>query len=202
MQARYLSAALVLAFFGLGVTAQTTSSAAPRPLPKLVGSIDGHPGWPVAKPADVKSPEAILNAVYDVISGGKGQTRDWNRMRSLFIPDARLIPAINVAATADQPAHVDAIILTIDDYIARSSGRMTVDGFFEHSIHNDVEQFGNIVQIWSTYESRHNAADPKPFARGINSFQLLNDGKRYWIVNIFWDAESLGHSIPHKYLPK
>jgi len=202
MQARYVSASLILAFFSLGATAQTSSPAAPPPLPPLVGSIAGHPGWPVAKPEDVKSPEAILNAVYDVISGGKGQARDWNRMRSLFIPGARLIPAITVAATADKPAHTDAILLTIEDYIARSSARMTANGFFEHSIHNEVEQFGNIVQIWSTYESRHNADDPKPFARGINSFQLLNDGKRYWIVNIFWDAESTEHLIPRKYLPK
>lgn len=201
MQARYLPS-LVLAFFSLAVTAQTTSPAAPPSLPPLVGSIAGHPGWPAAKPEDVKSPEAILNAVYDVISGGKGQARDWNRMRSLFIPDARLIPAVTVAATAGEPAHTDAVLLTIDDYIARSSGRMTASGFFEHSIHNEVEQFGNIVQIWSTYESRHNANDPKPFARGINSFQLLNDGKRYWIVNIFWAAESPEYPIPQKYLPK
>ena len=73
---------------------------------------------------------------------------------------------------------------------------MTANGFFEHSIHNQQEQFGNMVQIWSTYESRHNANDAKPFARGINSFQLLNDGKRYWIVNIFWDAESPDQPIP------
>ena len=202
MQARYVSAALVLAFFSLGAPAQTSSPAALPPLPPLVGSIAGHPGWPVAKSKDVKSPEAILNAVYDVISGGKGQARDWNRMRSLFIPGARLIPTIAVAATADKPAQTDAILLTIDDYIARSSGKMTANGFFERSIHNEEEQFGNIVQIWSTYESRHNADDPRPFARGINSFQLLNDGKRYWIVNIFWDAESPEHPIPSKYLPR
>lgn len=201
MHVRYLPLSLAVAFFTLGVNAQT-SSAAPPPLPPLVGSIAGHPGWPVAKPQDVKTPQTILNAVYEVISGGKGQARDWNRMRSLFIPDARLIPAISVPATAGQPAHTDVIILTIDDYIARSSGRMTANGFFEHSIHNEVEQFGNIVQIWSTYESRHDAHDLKPFARGINSFQLLNDGKRYWIVNIFWDAESPDHPIPQKYLPK
>jgi len=118
-------------------------------------------------------------------------------MRSLFIPDARLIPA---SATGGG-AHADAIILTIDGYIARSNGRMTTTGFFEHSIHNEVEQFGNIVQIWSTYESRHNADDATPFARGINSFQLLKDGDRYWVVNIFWDAESPTNPIPAKYLP-
>jgi hypothetical protein len=188
---------VVLVLASIAAVAQTPAPTAPATPAPLVGSIAGHPGWPVAKTEDVKSPEAILAAVYDVISGGKGQARDWDRMRSLFIPDARLIPA---SATAGG-AHTDAIILTIDGYIARSNGRMTTTGFFEDSIHNEVEQFGNIVQIWSTYESRHNADDPTPFARGINSFQLLKDGDRYWVVNIFWDAESPTKPIPAKYLP-
>jgi hypothetical protein len=89
----------------------------------------------------------------------------------------------------------------VDGYIERSGSRLTSDGFFEHSIHNEIEQFGNIVQVWSTYESRHNPEDAKPFARGINSFQLLKDGDRYWVVNIFWDSESPAKPIPAKYLP-
>src|SRR5580704_17874023 len=164
-QASRIAAVAVLTLFPAAMLAQAAAPARP------VGSIAGHPGWPVAKPEDVKSPEAILNAVYSVISGGKGQPRDWDRMRSLFIPDARLIPS-----STGKNGHTDAIILTIDDYIARSNGRMTSAGFFEHSVHNETEQFGNIVQVWSTYESRHNADDPNPFARGINSFQLLKDG--------------------------
>ena len=179
------------------VAAQAQAPAAPTP-PPLVGSIATRSDWPQAKPEDVSSPEVILNAVYNVISGPKGQQRDWDRMRSLFIPDARLIPATTTSARG----HADAVILTIDGYIARSQSRMTTNGFFEHSIHNEIEQFGNIVQIWSTYESRHSPDDPTPFARGINSFQLLKDGDRYWVVNIFWDAESSTNPIPAKYLPK
>jgi hypothetical protein len=196
------AALVVFVLSGAAATAQSANpTATPAPAP-LIGSIAGHPGWPSAKPDDVSSPEAILNAVYSVISGPKGQARDWDRMRSLFLPDARLIPATNVpAAPGSVAAHSDAVFLTIDGYIARSSVRMTSAGFFEHSVHNEIEQFGNIVQIWSTYESRHNADDPTPFARGINSFQLLKDGDRYWVVNIFWDAESPAHPIPAKYLP-
>lgn len=189
------------AIFAVTLACATTiaqqPSATPTPKP-LVGSIAAHPDWPRAKPADVASVDAIMAAVYDVISGPKGQARDWDRMRSLFIPDALLIPA---RAIKDTP-HADAIILTIDGYIERSSNTMTTNGFFERGIHNDVEQFGNIVQVWSTYESRHNADDPKPFARGINSFQLLKDGDRYWVVNIFWDSETPEKPIPAQYLPK
>jgi len=197
-QFQRLTASVILLFSSAAALAQTAApapTAALPPPPHLVGSIAGHPGWPVAKPADVSSPEAILDAVYSVISGPQGQPRDWDRMRSLFIPDARLIPIVPAAG------HADAVVLTIDGYIARASARMATMGFYESSVHNVTEQYGNIVQVWSTYESRHAATDPTPFVRGINSFQLLKDGDRYWIVNIFWDAETPDHPIPAQYLP-
>jgi hypothetical protein len=201
-QANHTAVLFILALSSAAAFAQSATPTPPAAPAPLVGSIAGHPGWPAAKPEDVSSPEAILAAVYSVISGPKGQSRDWDRMRSLFLPDARLIPTTTVPATpAGAAAHTDAVFLTIDGYITRSSARMTSAGFFEHSIHNEIEQFGNIVQIWSTYESRHNVDDPTPFARGINSFQLLKDGDRYWVVNIYWDAESPTHPIPAKYLP-
>ena len=40
----------------------------------------------------------------------------------------------------------------------------------------------------------------KPFARGINNFQMIHDGKRWWIVSIYWKAEDAEHPIPEKYL--
>ena len=48
---------------------------------------------PAADPADVESIDAIMAAVYDVISGGAGEARDWDRFMSRFIPEARLIPS-------------------------------------------------------------------------------------------------------------
>jgi hypothetical protein len=192
---KHASCIAVVTLFSIAALAQTPAAPAPTPARPL-GSIASHPGWPAAKPEDVNSPEAIIAAVYSVISGAKGQQRDWDRMRSLFVPDARLIPTVPAGS-----AHTDAVFLTIDGYIERSKGRMTSEGFFERSIHNETEQFGNIVQIWSTYESRHSVDDATPFARGINSFQLLKDGDRYWVVNIFWDAETPTKPIPAKYLP-
>jgi len=185
-----LAATLVLSSSMLAQTAAAPAAAKP-----LSGAIASHPDWPKAKPADVDSIDHILASLYDVISGPAHQPRDWVRMRSLFVPDARLIP---VRATATGG---DVIQLSIDDYITRSSARMEADGFFEKGTHNVIEQFGDIVDVFSTYESRHTLADAKPFARGINSIQMLKDGGRYWIVNIYWDAERPETPIPAKYLP-
>jgi hypothetical protein len=60
--------------------------------------------------------------------------------------------------------------------------------------------FGNIAHVFSTYESKHAKDDEKPFARGINSFQLMNDGKRWWIVTIFWQGEDDKNPLPAEYL--
>src|SRR5690349_17676023 len=44
---------------------------------------------PAANPKDVESIDAIMAALYGVISGPAGE-RDWNRFRSLFLPEARM----------------------------------------------------------------------------------------------------------------
>ncbi|HMP94506.1 MAG TPA: hypothetical protein PKD90_16620, partial [Phnomibacter sp.] len=42
--------------------------------------------------ADVQSPRAIIEALYQVISGEAGAPRNWERFLHLFAPAARLIP--------------------------------------------------------------------------------------------------------------
>jgi hypothetical protein len=150
---------------------------------------------PAANPKDVATVDSIIAAVYDVISGPAGQKRDWDRMRSLFVPGARLIP------TGRRPSgEVGSRVLTVEEYITRSSPLLETNGFFEREIARHSEMFGNIVHAFSTYESRHKLDDAKPFARGINSIQLMNDGKRWWIVTIFWQGEDDKAPLPEKYL--
>jgi hypothetical protein len=56
------------------------------------------------------------------------------------------------------------------------------------------------MHVFSTYESKRAAADEKPFARGINSIQLMQHGGRWWIVTVMWDQERPDNPIPAKYL--
>ena len=81
------------------------------------------------------------------------------------------------------------------------ASRVRLNNNFEVEINREEQHFGNITHVWSTYESRRSEKDEKPFARGINSIQLMNDGDRWWILNIYWTAESPEHPIPEKYLP-
>ncbi len=149
-----------------------------------------------ANPADVASLDAIMKSVYDVISGDAGKPRDWDRFRSLFYKDARLIPSGKNAQTGV----VSARSLSAEDYVTRASANMAKEGFFERELARRIDQYGNIAHVFSTYESLHSLSDKMPFARGINSFQLLNDGKRWWVVTIYWQAEAPDNPIPKQYL--
>jgi len=151
-----------------------------------------------ANPSDVASIDAIVTAAYEVISGPAGKKRDWDRERSLFLPRARLIPTAVEAGRND--VDLAPQMLDVEGYIERVEPLIEKKGFYEKEIARRVEQFGQIAHVWSTYESRHDPSDPKPFMRGINSFQLFNDGKRWWIVSIYWQHESAQHPLPERYL--
>ncbi|HUR98051.1 MAG TPA: hypothetical protein VMZ26_08315 [Pyrinomonadaceae bacterium] len=149
-----------------------------------------------ADPKDVASLDAIMKAVYDVISGDAGKARDWDRFRTLFHKDARLIPS----GKNPQTGVIGARVLTPEDYLKGSGPYLEKNGFHEREIARHVDQYGNIAQVFSTYASFHKHDDKEPFMRGINSFQLLNDGKRWWVVTIYWQQESAENPIPKEFL--
>lgn len=147
---------------------------------------------------DVGSIDAIIAAAYELISGPAGKKRDWDRLRSLFFPGARLIPTAKEAGRDD--VDLAPNLLDVDGFIARVEPAFEKAGFYETEIARRVERFGQIAHAWSTYESRRDPNDPKPFMRGINSIQLFNDGKRWWILSIYWQPETVEHPIPENYL--
>jgi hypothetical protein len=155
---------------------------------------------PAARPADVASVDGIVAALYDVISGPAGQARDWDRMRSLFAPEGRLMAVGPRPATAGGGYALRT--MSVDDYIARNSKAFATVGFFEREAARSMDTFGQVVHVFSTYESRHAPADAQPFQRGINSIQLVYDGKRWWIANLVWRAEDAALPLPERYLPK
>src|SRR5215471_12822273 len=144
--------------------------------------------------ADTDSIDTVTRAVYDTISGPAGP-RNWDRFRALFVDGARLI------AFRNTPEGRVLNVMTPDDFAKRSGANTASNGFYESEVARRVETFGNIAHVFSTYESRR-APGEKPFARGINSFQLAKDAGGWKVVTILWDSEREGNAIPEKYLPQ
>ena len=151
---------------------------------------------PQANPEDVASVDAIIAALYDVISGGAGQARDWDRFRSLATPTCQLIPINRPQGESHQH-----LVWTVEQYIERAGPYLEQNGFFEKESARKVERYGNLVHAFSTYDSFRTAEDTEPFQRGINSIQLLYEKDRWWIANIAWQPEWPDLPIPASYLP-
>lgn len=142
---------------------------------------------------DVATEDAIIKALYDVISGEPNTTRDWARFRNLFLPESRLIPT-----RKNDAGELILKTLTPEEYITLFQSRVAT-GFFERELSRKTESYGTVVHSFSTYETKEKK-DGSVTNRGINSIQLFKDKNRFYIVNIFWCAESMGFSLPEKYL--
>lgn len=147
--------------------------------------------------SDVESPETIVNAAYDAIGRAPGAAFDWDRFRSLFLPSANLIP--NTEQTGGQFR-----VLTVEDFIAwidagTPIGGPNDQGFQEEAVANHVERYGDIAHVFSVYR-KHLWGSDEILGRGINTFQLVRNGGRWWISGIAWDEETSGIAIPERYL--
>lgn len=145
-------------------------------------------------PEHVRTIESVVTAFYDTISGPKGQARDWDRYRGLFFPGARL----SAARSAHGTAVVDSV--PVDEYIQRERRYFEGSGYFEKSVSMRIERFGQIAHVLSVYESRRAAEEEQPYARGVNSIQLVESAGRWWIVSVLWQRETEEFPIPQEFL--
>lgn len=180
-----------------GIAALLAAGAAAAMAAQPPAAVHAAPAQPApAKEADGASVDSVVAALYDVISGAAGAPRNWNRMRALFAPDARL----SVIVPNREGGGFVLRAMTVEDYISRNMSAFNTSGFYEKEIARTTDAFGQLVHVFSTYELLRSPNDPKPFMRGINSIQLAHDGKRWWIANLVWRAEDAGLPLPERYL--
>jgi hypothetical protein len=175
--------------------AHGTHHAAPHAAPSTPAGGHHMTAAAAAAPADVASPDALLAAFYESISGPPGKPRDRNRFVSLFFPGARLLPAEGKGHSGTMPMDY-----TPETFLYGTQAAMVGDGFVEREVARRSERFGKVLQVFSTYEARHAATDPKPFVRGVNGFQLVFDGRRWWIFSLLWQPETAKLALPDELL--
>ncbi|WP_178985706.1 hypothetical protein [Winogradskyella helgolandensis] len=140
--------------------------------------------------------DSTIATLYSVISGNKGEARNWDLFKHLFREDAKLIPI------GKKDKKITVRYMSTEDYIKTSGQWLVENGFHEIEIKRETQTFGDFAHVFSTYESYKSKDDDTPFMRGINSIQLFNDGTRWWIINLYWKQESKEIPIPEAYLPK
>ncbi len=144
-------------------------------------------------PYDLTTIDGTIEALYASISGEKGEERDWKTFRALFADNAQLIPT-GISPEGDlRYRHMSP-----EDYISNSGPWLVENGFIEAEIHRETDRFDPIAHVFSTYISR-NTAGGEIIDRGINSIQLFNDGKRWWVMSIYWAGEREDNPIPKQY---
>lgn len=145
--------------------------------------------------AQQASVDSLMNALYSSISFDKQTAPDYARFKSLFTDGAQLINVKDTTSYTITPANYEKIMSQ-----QQSSGKLS--SFKEQELYRTVDHFGNIMQVFSTYETHVNTPQGPDSARGINSLQLIKKKGQWKISTIIWYQESKQHPIPKQYLPE
>ena len=151
-------------------------------------------------PAEAVSVDAIVAALYASVSHAPDAMPDFDKMRAIFLPVGMLIPPKKPSEDIFTTLDVDGFADRVKKSIAAHKEKGEPAGFVEREIGRRADCFGNVCQIFSAYESKNAASDEKPIQRGINSIQLVRDGRRWWIASVAWDVETPDKPIPAQYL--
>ncbi len=146
-----------------------------------------------AGPEDWASPEAIVHALYEVISADAGEARDWDRYRALFFDNTRFVVAM------DSRIASGIMTMTSEEMVAQTEAAYGSTGFHEKALVTRVEQHGLMASVMSSFEVRLRRDDAEPLMRGLNHFQLLNDGERWWIISNVGVIESESSPLPAEF---
>jgi hypothetical protein len=143
---------------------------------------------------DVESVDAIISALYAIISGPAGP-KDWDRERHILHPTARMMRGLPPGAPAGDPPTPGLRVFTGEQFIEYAKPRLLAENFYEYETGREEFRFGRFVHIISAYASTQGLDQP-PFARGINGIQLWFDGGRWWVMSVIWDWEGGENRIP------
>ncbi|BFP42480.1 hypothetical protein FGF1_33250 [Flavobacteriaceae bacterium GF1] len=141
-----------------------------------------------SSPDDVGTLSGIIATAYDGISGEAGTSRQLEKMRSLYAPNAIISKNTRIEGKPSRE------VLTLEEFYS-GTGDFRESGFFEEEVNREVRIFGTMAHVWSTFQIRHTKNGPIT-RRGINSMQLHFKNDRWWILSWSWDAESEENKIP------
>jgi hypothetical protein len=92
--------------------------------------------------------------------------------------------------------------MDLEAFIRWAAPLLRSQSFYERELFRHLDQFGQMAQVFSTYEAASSPNGEGLLGRGINSIQLWSDGDRWWVLSMLWDDERPGNPIPPEHLPR
>lgn len=132
--------------------------------------------------------DALIRAFYEVISFEEGGSPDWERMRTLFSQHARI--------TRITPEGTDYYDLDGFQEMAKEALELGLyTRFYEVEVRRDQRRFGGLCHVLSAYETKQSPRSSEPFARGVNSIQLIREDDDWKVLSLFWDEERVDNPL-------
>ena len=144
--------------------------------------------------AEAENLHNVVPTLYSIVSGPAGDKHDWDMLRKLFAPDAKITPVFH---DASKPVIQS---LTVDAFVSLNKELFKNQDFFETEVDSQIISVGHMATVISLYESRQ-TPEAAPYSTGVNSFQLLNDGRRWCVISVTWDSDKGGHVMPKRLNP-
>ena len=123
---------------------------------------------------------ALLEQLYALISFEEGAEPNWHGLERVFSESARI--------TRITPEGTD--FMDRNGFLAMTRNMLELGAytsFYEFEIARRIEQFGDVAQVWSLYETRRNRAAREALGRGVNSIQLIRQKAEWRVLGLLWD---------------
>ncbi len=132
--------------------------------------------------------DQTLRCMYEAISFREGEEPDWERIKAVFLPNARL--------TRVTPEGIEYFDLQAFEAMAMEMLDQGVyTSFFEQEVARRAEVFGALAHVLSAYETKRSPIANGCLARGVNSIQLLWNGQSWRVLSLLWDEETEGNPL-------
>jgi hypothetical protein len=129
-----------------------------------------------------------LGEMYAVISFPEGGEPSWERMKTVFHPQARF-----TRITPEGIDHFDFQSFQAMAMEMLDCGVYT--SFFEEEIARQAQIFGSLAHVLSAYETKRSPGASSCLARGVNSIQLLWEGSSWLVLSLLWDEATPGNPL-------
>lgn len=140
---------------------------------------------------DFGTVDGVIKGLYQSVSFGPSAGPDYELMRLLFHPQGRITPPKEDTNGSILSMNVGEFITTFDNML-NAEGIIETGGR-EVELERRTFMYKRTAHVLSSY--KFFLADKEPVARGVNSFQLVQEVDRWWILHLTWDRAEKGEPM-------